>query len=120
MIGALAAALVVGALVLAVAAGIWAALDRPVRLGHLVGGAAVEALLLVQVGIALVRLAGSTALASPATFVGYAVGSLIVLPLGALWALEERTRWSSVVFAVAALTTAVIVVRMGVVWDDRA
>jgi hypothetical protein len=37
-----------------------------------------------------------------------------------LWALEERTRWSSVVLAIAAVTVAVIVVRMDVVWDTRA
>lgn len=118
MIGALVVALVVGALVLAGAALLWAALDRPVRMGHVIGAAAVEAVLAVQSVIAVVRVIGGTRPASTVTFVAYAVGSLFVLPLGVLWALEERTRWSSVVLAIAAFTVAVIVFRMGAVWDS--
>jgi len=120
VIGVLTAALLLGALGLAVAALVWAALDRPVRLGHLVAGAAVEVVLLVQAIIAIGKIAGGNRPASVATFVAYAVGSLVVLPLGVLWALEERTRWSAVVLAIAAVTVAVIVVRMDVVWDTRA
>lgn len=120
MIGILEAVLVAGALGLAVAALVWAALDRPVRLGHLVAAAAVELVLLVQGVIAVGRVVAGTRPASTATFVAYAVGSLVVLPLGVLWALEERTRWSSVVLAIAAVTVAVIVLRMGSVWNGHA
>lgn len=117
MIGALVVALVVGAFALAAAALLWAALDRPVRMGHVIGAGVVEVVLAVQAVISLVRVIGGTRPDSTATFVAYAVGSLFVLPLGTLWALEERTRWSSVVLAIAAFTVAVIVFRMGAVWD---
>lgn len=120
MIGILEVALVAGAFALAVGALLWAALDRPVRLGHLVAGAAVELVLVVQAVIALGRVVAGTHPASTATFVAYAVGSLVVLPVGVLWALEERTRWSSVVLAIASFTVAVIVLRMGVVWNGHA
>lgn len=119
MIGVLEVALLVGALGLAVGAIAWAALDRPVRLGHLAVAAVVELLLVVQGVIAIGKIIGGNRPASVATFVAYAVGALVVLPLGILWALEERTRWSSAVLAVAAFTVAVIVLRMHVVWDDR-
>jgi hypothetical protein len=119
MIGALVVGLIAASVALAVAALIWAALDRPIRLGHLVLGVAIELALVVQAVIAVVRVIGGNRPDSTATFVAYAIGSLLVLPLGVLWALEERTRWSSVVLAVAAVTVAVIVVRMDVVWDTR-
>ncbi|HSP38403.1 MAG TPA: hypothetical protein VLR26_11680 [Frankiaceae bacterium] len=111
--------LIVSALGLAVGSLIWAALDRPVRLGHLVAGAAVEILLLVQGVIAVIRVIGGTRPASVPTFLAYAAGSLLVLPIAVMWALEERTRWSSVVLAVAAATLAVIVLRMNIVWNTR-
>jgi hypothetical protein len=120
VIGALEVALLVGALGLAVGALIWSALDRPVRLGHLGVAAVVELLLVVQGAIAIAKIIGGNRPASVVTFVAYAVGALVVLPLGVLWAIEERTRWSSAVLAVAAFTVAVIVLRMHVVWDDRA
>lgn len=113
-------ALFVGAGGLTVGSLVWAGLDRPVRLGHLVVAAVVELLLVVQGIVAIVRILTGNRPHSVATFVAYAVGGLFVLPIGVLWALEERTRWSSVVLAVAAFTVAVIVLRMNVVWNDRA
>jgi hypothetical protein len=119
VISALVVGLVIGNLGLMSAALLWAALDRPVRLGHLAAGAVLELALIVQGVVAGVRLIGGNRPDSVPTFVGYLLGSLVVLPLGVLWALEERTRWSSVVLAIAALTVAVIVIRMDVVWDTR-
>jgi hypothetical protein len=116
---ALVVVLIVGALGLAVASLVWAALDRPVRLGHLVASAVIEVLLIAQGVVAVVRVIGGTRPASVPTFLAYAVGSLVVLPLGVLWALEERTRWSSVVLAIAAVTVSVMVLRMNIVWNTR-
>lgn len=120
MIPALVVALTVGTAALAGWALLWAALDRPVRMGHLVLGAVLEALLVIQAIVAAVRLIAGTRPESTGTFVGYLIGSLLVLPLGVLWALEERTRWSSVVLAIAGLTAVIIVLRMNAVWDTRA
>jgi hypothetical protein len=120
MIAALVVALVLGTAGLSVWALIWAALDRPVRMGHLVLGGVLEALLVIQAIVAAARLIGGTRPESTGTFVGYLIGSLLVLPLGVLWALEERTRWSSVVLAIAGLTLVIVVLRMDAVWDSSA
>src|SRR4051812_13932367 len=119
MIVALAVALIVASLGLTAAALGWAALDRPIRIGHLALAAAIEIALLVQTVVAVVRLVAGNRPESVPTFVAYLAGSLVILPLGVLWALEERTRWSSVVLAVAAVTLAVVVVRLNMVWNTR-
>jgi hypothetical protein len=41
----------------------------------------------------------------------------IMVPVGAgFWALVERNRWSTVILGVAALTVAVMLVRMNQIW----
>ena len=47
-----------------------------------------------------------------ATYVGYLVGIVVVLPLAGAWALAERTRWSGVVVAVGGFTVAVMTARL--------
>jgi hypothetical protein len=51
-----------------------------------------------------------------ATFVGYLVGIVVVLPLAVVWALAERTRWSGLVVAVGGVTVAVMTARMVMLW----
>jgi hypothetical protein len=51
-----------------------------------------------------------------ATFVGYLVGIVVVLPLAVVWALAERTRWSGLVVAVGGFTVAVMTARMVMLW----
>jgi hypothetical protein len=49
-------------------------------------------------------------------FFAYLIVALLI-PLGAaFWALIERTRWSTVVIGVGALTVAVMLVRMNQIW----
>ena len=64
--------------------------------------------LLVQSVIGIVRL-GSAHLAEPVTFLAYAVGILLPLPLGFYLARIERTRWGSIILGFTAI----------VVGDDR-
>jgi hypothetical protein len=41
----------------------------------------------------------------------------VLLPIGAvLWALMERSRWSTVILGVAAFAVAIMVWRMHVIW----
>jgi hydrogenase/urease accessory protein HupE len=47
-----------------------------------------------------------------ATYVGYLVGIVVVLPLAGAWALAERTRWSGIVVAVGGFTVAVMTARL--------
>jgi len=108
----LALAVVGLSLALAAWAGWRAVRDRPVILRQLLAGAVVEALIVVEVVVAAVLTANGSPPADVATFWGYLVTALVVLPFAAAWAFAERTRWSSVVLVVAALTTAFLQYRL--------
>jgi len=79
--------------------------------------ALIELLLIVQVVIGIVApLAGNPPTGSLLEFWVYLV-SAVLLPIGAVvWALLERSRWSTVIMGVAALSIAVMVWRMQTIW----
>ena len=79
--------------------------------------ALVELLLLAQIVIAIVApFAGNPPTGSLLEFWVYLV-SAALLPLAAVvWALLERSRWSTVIMGIAALAIAVMVWRMQVIW----
>jgi hypothetical protein len=112
----LAWAVVVGSLALACWAGWRAVRDRPVILRQLIAGGLVEALMVAEAGVALVRGATGSPPADVVTFWGYLITSLAVLPFAAAWSFAERTRWSSVVLVVAGVTTAFLQLRLVQVW----
>ncbi|KGM16520.1 hypothetical protein [Actinotalea fermentans] len=112
----LAWAVAVGALALGAWAGWRAVVDRPVILRQLIAGGVVEALMLVEVVVAVVKGATGDGPADPWTFWGYLLTTLVVLPVAAAWSFAERTRWSSVVLLVASLTVAFLHVRLVQVW----
>ena len=77
----------------------------------------VEVLLLAQIVIALLAPAfGNTPTGNPAEFWVYLVTAAIIPPLAVIWALTERTRWSTVVLGVGALAVAVMAYRMHQIW----
>ena len=79
--------------------------------------ALVEALLLAQLVVALIApTVGNRATGSVLEFYVYLVGALLIPPFAALWGLLERTRWSTVVLGIAALSVAVMVYRMLQIW----
>ena len=112
--------LVVLAAALAVLLGGWAAWraarDRPVILRQLWAGAVVEGVVLVQGVVALVQTARGDGPDDAVTFWGYLLTTLCLLPFAATWAFAERSRWSSVVLLVAALTVAFLEYRLVQVW----
>lgn len=116
MILPLALAVVVLAAVLASWAALWAVRDRPVVLNQLWGAAVVEGALLVQLVVAVVMSARGPGPAEHGTFWGYAAAGLLIFPLAGAWAFAERTRWSSVVLLVAAVTVAFMQWRMLQTW----
>jgi hypothetical protein len=81
------------------------------------------ALALVQLGLFVqliasiaIVVAGERAKLDTVEFFAYLFVALMV-PLGAaFWALIERTRWSTIVMAVGAITVAVMLVRMNQIW----
>ena len=76
----------------------------------------VEAAALVQVLVAIVQVVRGERPDEPATFVGYALTSLLVPPAGAIWALSDKSRWGTGAAGVAALVLSVLTVRMLQVW----
>ncbi|MGH3548662.1 MAG: hypothetical protein ACRDQU_11255 [Pseudonocardiaceae bacterium] len=52
-------------------------------------------------------------------FVGYLVGPLLIVPLAAVWALAERSRWGSGVLVVGCLAVPVMIVRLHQVWTGH-
>ncbi|UPL11847.1 hypothetical protein [Microbacterium sufflavum] len=79
--------------------------------------ALVELLLIGQVVVAIVApLSGNPPTGDLLEYWVYLV-SAVLLPIGAvLWALMERSRWSTVVLGVAALAIAVMLWRMQAIW----
>ncbi|MEV5072077.1 hypothetical protein MRBLMI12_003731 [Microbacterium sp. LMI12-1-1.1] len=79
--------------------------------------ALVELLLLAQVVIAIIApFAGNPPSGSLLEFWVYLI-SAVLLPVAAVaWALLERSRWSTVIMGIAALSIAVMVWRMQVIW----
>ncbi|ARK05217.1 hypothetical protein SAMN05518682_2754 [Cellulosimicrobium aquatile] len=110
--------LVVAACVaLAAWAVVFVARDRAVILRQLWGAAVIEGLILVQAVVLGVLGATGTAPTDPVLLWGYLVTALVILPVAALWAFAERSRWSSVVLAVAALTVAFLEWRLWQIWN---
>jgi hypothetical protein len=79
--------------------------------------AVVEVLLLAMLVIALLSPAfGNLPTGSGLEFWVYLVSAVLLPPVAAIWALVDRTRWSTVILGVACLAIAVMVYRMGQIW----
>ncbi|WP_309068266.1 hypothetical protein [Microbacterium sp.] len=79
--------------------------------------ALVQLLLIVQVVIAVVApFAGNPPTGSVLEFWTYLVSAVLLPAAGVAWALIERSRWSTVIMGVVALSIAVMVWRMQVIW----
>ncbi|MEV5960196.1 hypothetical protein AB0L70_00450 [Kribbella sp. NPDC051952] len=76
----------------------------------------VEVGLLAQLVIGIVQLAGTSRDVSGPFFIGYLIGSLLVLPVGALWALAESSRWGAGALAVACFVIPILELRLYQVW----
>jgi hypothetical protein len=90
---------------------------RRIGLVHLAVAGVLEALLLVQAGIAVAAMAGGDTPPETATFAGYLAGVVLVPVAGSLWARTEQTRWAGTVIAVAAAVVAVMVWRLLQLWE---
>ena len=93
-----------------------AARERWLGAGQVVALAALELVLLAQAVAATVRMVGGERPDQFATFIGYLVTSVAVLPLATLLSFMERTRWGSVIAGVAAIVVAVLTLRLRQVW----
>jgi hypothetical protein len=108
----IAVALIAG--VLAVAIGLAKRPPSDLTLG---GPALLGILLLAQVVMAIVApIVGNQPTGNPYEFWAYLISAVIIPPVAILWALLERSRWSTVVVGVACLAVAVMLYRMHVIW----
>jgi hypothetical protein len=109
-------------LALALAWALWCAVSAAVRqaptIRHRIGLLVLEAAALVQALVLVVGLVvqGGRTTGAVVEIVGYLVATLVVLPIGAALAHGERTRYGSIVLAVAGVTLAVLSLRTGQVW----
>ncbi len=102
------------AAVLCIVLGLAGRKPSDVTLGSLV---IVELLLVAQLVVALVAPAvGNPSRGSVLEFWVYLVTALLIPPLGMVWALLERSRWSTVVLGIAAFAVGVMVFRMYQIW----
>ncbi|ORT59923.1 hypothetical protein [Streptomyces sp. CB03238] len=117
MLDALTVAVSVAALALAAWCGFAAYRDQPTKDWHFIGMAVVTLLALVQLMVAIVRLArGEQADAGTAIFLAYLVGALCAVPAAGFMSLAERSRWGSATVAAGAVVLAVLEVRLYDIW----
>ncbi len=115
MTGGLATAVFVLSLALGVWALLCAAFDRlPPKL-HLQALFLLQAVLVVQAVVAVVRMGGWGG--SKGELSGYLAVSGLLVPGGLVLAVEERSRYGTLILAVACLVVAVVEVRLLAVWD---
>ena len=76
----------------------------------------VELGLLAQLVLGLARVFDDHRGVSVATYVGYLVGTLLILPLAAGWSWAERTRNGTAVLLVAVVVVPVLFVRIHDIW----
>jgi hypothetical protein len=91
---------------------------RDVRLGRATYAllALVEVGLVAQLVIGLGKVFGDHEGVSVATYVGYLVGALVIVPLAAGWAWAERTRSGTGVLLVGIVVLPVLFVRLHDIW----
>lgn len=116
MIAVLATGLIYGCFALALFAFGTAAFQRAPGTVNFYLALAAELALLVQLVIAIVKLAGPASAAEPVTFVGYLVASVLIVPIAVFWMIAERTKWGAVVLGIGYLVQVVVMYRLLQVW----
>lgn len=94
---------------------------RDVPASNLVDGllALIEVGLVVQLVVGLVRLGSAPAAMSKPTWIGYLVGSLLILPAAWIWSQAERSRAGLGVLLVGLLVVPFLFLRLHQVWSVR-
>lgn len=108
------------ALVTVVSTGVRALRDRPVATIDLGAAGLLEVGLLAYVVVRIIDLVRGPAPHSVPLAVLYLVGSLLVMPVAALLAIAEKSRWGPIVLAVGALVVCVLFARIDQVWQHHA
>jgi hypothetical protein len=94
--------------------------DKPPGAKQLIFAALIELVTVVQSVIALAKLILGYRPVELATTIGYLVVIVVLVPLAWFWANSERTRFSGVVLAVAALSVFGMTLRLLMLWTTVA
>ncbi len=94
--------------------------DRPPGAKQLIFAALVELVTVVQSLIGAAQLILGFRPVEPVTTIGYLIVIIIWIPLAWFWANSERTRFSGVVMAVAALSVLGMTLRLLTLWTTAA
>jgi hypothetical protein len=116
MIDALAYAVVVLAGVAAIWGVVTGIVNKPPGKAQLLYAAGVEVVTVLQSIIAAAKMISGFRPAELATTIGYLIGIVILIPIAWLWANVERTRFSGIVLAVAAVSVLAMTLRLLVLW----
>lgn len=119
MIVGLAVALLVASLAWALWCAVSAAVGQAPTYHHRLALVVLEGVAIVQAVIAVVLLVvqGGRTGGAVAEIAGYLISTVVALPIGGALAHGERTRYGSVVLAIAGVTLAVLVLRTNQVWE---
>jgi hypothetical protein len=79
----------------------------------------IEIGLVGQLVIGLVRVFGDHGDLNVAAYIGYLVGSLVVLPVAFMWSVGERTRSGTAVLLVGVIAVAFLFLRLQQLWSYR-
>ena len=117
--GPLPLVLLVASLLFAAVVLVYVVLDRTPDWGLLGFAAVIEALTLVLLVVAVLQV-GDVDLSGGRliTLFGYLLAGLVLLPIGFVWSLAERSRGATAVLMVAGLAQAFVVVRVMQVWPS--
>jgi hypothetical protein len=115
--GTLATIVIVSSLALAGWSLVTALLNRPTGVSHIVAAAVVELAVAALAAVAVASLAGGDRPTQVATFVGYLITTVALVPTGVVLARMEPTRWGSAILCGAGLILPVLVVRLQQIWD---
>jgi hypothetical protein len=115
--GPLPLVVLVASLLFAAVVLVYVVLDRTPDWGLLGFAAVVEAATLVLLVVAAVQV-GAVDLSGGGvvTLFGYLVAGLVLLPIGFVWSLAERSRGATAVLMVAGLAQAFVILRVMAVW----
>ena len=119
MDGPLPLVLIFASLAFAAVVLVYVALARTPDWGLLGFAGLIEAGALVLLVVAAVKVGGvDLGGGSAITLFGYLLAALVVLPIGFLWSLAERSRGATAVLAVVGLTQAFVIVRALQIWPS--
>lgn len=93
--------------------------DREVQRTELILTGVLEVGVLVYVAFRIVDLVRGHQPSSLGILVVYLVGTALLMPVAAGFALAERSRWGPVVLAFGALVVAVLFARVNQIWSPR-